>query len=89
MVGYLQPADCIESPKIPSAVLFQVSQYGACLDVAVDNFSRGAIVACSVEGPWPALLITLEALTFACTNAVRSPGTCPELREAQRRPRLH
>ena len=48
----------------------QASQFGAFIDVAADNFSRAAILTAAVGGAWPAALITLEGLTFACTNTV-------------------
>ena len=55
----------------------QASRFGAFLDVAADNLSRAAILTAALSGPWPAVLITLEALTFVCTNAV---SLLPEVR---------
>eukprot|EP00933_Yihiella_yeosuensis_P013568 TRINITY_DN12508_c0_g1_i1.p1 TRINITY_DN12508_c0_g1~~TRINITY_DN12508_c0_g1_i1.p1 ORF type:complete len:156 (-),score=12.68 TRINITY_DN12508_c0_g1_i1:150-617(-) len=48
--------------------LAQESEFGASLDVLVDNFSRGVmwVVACGVPG---CLVMFLEMTVFACTHA--------------------
>ena len=59
--------------QIVCAASAQATAFGAFLDVAVDCFSRAVVWACAV-GPWAALPITLELLTFVCTHKACPPS---------------
>ncbi len=52
--------------------LNQTSAFGAWLDVAIDNTSRGVLYAWTLPGPAAAFPIALEFLTFVATHKVRS-----------------
>ncbi|CAK0763931.1 hypothetical protein CVIRNUC_003107 [Coccomyxa viridis] len=53
---------------IIARALNQVSVFGAWLDVAIDNISRGAIWCWAVQGPLAVIPISVEFLTFAATQ---------------------
>ncbi|BDA42642.1 hypothetical protein COCOBI_03-5350 [Coccomyxa sp. Obi] len=49
-------------------MLNQTSAFGAWLDVAIDNTSRGVLYAWTLPGPAAAFPIALEFLTFVATH---------------------
>mmetsp|Transcript_146460 Transcript_146460/g.469884 ORF Transcript_146460/g.469884 Transcript_146460/m.469884 type:complete len:217 (-) Transcript_146460:93-743(-) len=49
--------------------LGQATEFGAALDVLVDNFSRAMMWSLAVAAPWGTFPPFLEMLVFACTHA--------------------
>lgn len=50
-------------------VLDQASEFGAMLDVVIDNVSRGAMWILALDGPCGVMPIILETLVFAVTHS--------------------
>jgi hypothetical protein len=54
----------------------QESAFGAFLDVAIDNLTRGVLWSWACPGPLAAGVMALEALTFTCTHQASAGLGC-------------